>query len=409
MSIATRYETITGVRIGDQLPVFLLALGHGSAHWLGSAFYMLLPWIREDLGINYLVAGSLVAVTHLSSLLANFGSGALTDVTGRRVLILCLSLVLGTLALVGISLINHPFELAILIAIVGATGHIWHPAAISLLSGLYPEKRGFALSVHSLGASMGDALAPVTLGLMLSVMVWQTAVVITGLPVFGVVILLWYYLGRSEKSRDDPSLHNGWQGYLANLKLLCRSKALFLLSLMSAFHGAAQTGLMMFVPIYLADHLGAGPMITGFGFASLQIGGIFVAPLTGLLSDRIGRKPIVLCALAGSAVMTWLLAFAESEALFIPCVLLLGCLLFALRPVEHSWCMDLAPEKMAGTAIGILFGVSSIFALATPILTGAVADNWEISKVFWMLAVLIVVSGLLAFFIPTKKPGKTSD
>ena len=95
MSIATRYESITGVRIGDQLPAFLLALGHGSTHWLGSAFYMLLPWIREDLGINYLVAGSLVAITHLSSLLANLGSGALTDVTGRRVLILCLSLILG--------------------------------------------------------------------------------------------------------------------------------------------------------------------------------------------------------------------------------------------------------------------------------------------------------------------------
>ena len=409
MALAARYESITGVRIGAQMPAFLLALGHGSTHWLGSAFYMLLPWIREDLGINYLVVGTLVAVTHLSSLLANFGSGALTDVTGRRVLILCLSLILGTLALVGISLINHPFELAILIAIVGATGHIWHPPAISFLSGLYPKNRGFALSVHSLGASLGDALAPVTLGLMLSVMVWQTAVVMTGLPVFGVIILLWYALGRDEKSSDDPSLHNGWQGYLANLKQLGRNRALFLLSLMSAFHGAAQAGLMMFVPIYLADHLRVGPIITGFGFASLQIGGIFAAPLTGLFSDRIGRKPIVLGALAGSAVMTGLLALAESEALFIPCVLLLGCLLFAVRPVEHSWCMDLAPEKGAGTAIGILFGVSSIFAVATPVLIGAVADSWGISKVFWMLAVLIVVSGLLAVFVPGKNPGRTSE
>ncbi|SVB30758.1 uncharacterized protein METZ01_LOCUS183612 [marine metagenome] len=409
MALTARYEQITGVRLQEQMPAMLVALGHGSTHWIGTAFYMLLPWIREDLGINYLLAGSLVAATHLSSLLANFGSSALTDVTGRRILILCFSLVLGAIALIGTSFIDHPLELGILIAVAGATGHVWHPAAISYLSRLYPNQRGFALSAHSLGASLGDAMAPLILGMLLSVMLWKTAAFSAGLPVFGVVILLWWILGREENPENRFSEKGAWRLYFKNLKKLGRHKPLILLSLVSGFHGAAQTGLMMFIPIYLADDLKAGSMITGLGFAALQIGGVVAAPITGLLSDRLGRKPIILFSLAGSTLMTALMAMADQIEFFIPCVLILGFLLFAVRPVEHSWCMDLAPKAMAGSAIGILFGVASVFAMLTPPITGAVADEWGISQVFWMISMLVLISTVFAILVPGRIPEKTDD
>ena len=74
MAFAKKYETITGIRIRNQMTALLIALGHGSTHWLVAAFYMLLPWIREDLNASYLIAGTLVAITHLSSMITNFCS-----------------------------------------------------------------------------------------------------------------------------------------------------------------------------------------------------------------------------------------------------------------------------------------------------------------------------------------------
>ena len=65
----------------------MVGLVHGATHWLAATFYLLLPWIKEELQISYTDAGILVAVFHLASFLANFASGTLTDISGKRVLI----------------------------------------------------------------------------------------------------------------------------------------------------------------------------------------------------------------------------------------------------------------------------------------------------------------------------------
>ena len=99
MPLVAQFQKITGVPLRAQAPLLAVMFGHGATHWMGTAFYMLLPWIKDDLSLNYLAVGSLVALTHFSSFLANLGSGVLVDVTGRRVLIQCGALILGSLAL----------------------------------------------------------------------------------------------------------------------------------------------------------------------------------------------------------------------------------------------------------------------------------------------------------------------
>ena len=66
---------LTGVHWREQGPAFLVGFGHGGTHWIAAFFYLLLPYITRDLGFSYTDSGLLVAVFHLSALLANFGSG----------------------------------------------------------------------------------------------------------------------------------------------------------------------------------------------------------------------------------------------------------------------------------------------------------------------------------------------
>ena len=70
---------LSGVHWREQGPAFLVGVGHGGTHWIAAFFYLLLPYITRDLGLSYTDAGLLVAVFHLSSLLANFGSGLLVE------------------------------------------------------------------------------------------------------------------------------------------------------------------------------------------------------------------------------------------------------------------------------------------------------------------------------------------
>ena len=162
-------ERLTGLEWKGQGTVFLVASGHGGTHWIAATFYLLLPFITRDLGLSYAEAGMLVAVFHLSAFTANFASGLVVDVTGKRVVYQVASLAVGAAALLGCGGAQSLLWLFPMVVLIGATNNLWHPPAISFLSEHFPRQRGYALSIHALGASVGDALAPLAAGALLYV------------------------------------------------------------------------------------------------------------------------------------------------------------------------------------------------------------------------------------------------
>ncbi len=399
MALSASIQRWTGLPWSQQGPALMVGVGHGATHWVAATFYLLLPWIKETLQISYTNAGILVAVFHLASFLANFASGALTDITGKRVLIQSGSLTLGALALGGTSLAWSVIPLALMIAIIGATNNAWHPAAISFLSERYPDNRGYALAVHALGANVGDSIAPLMVGAVLGMLSWQDTALVSTVPVFVVAFWIWTVLSRHETISPAETKETQKVPYLSELKIMFRQFELLGLSMMSGFRAAAQVGLLMFVPLYLTDVLEAGPMMTGVGFSLMQLGGVLSSPVAGAWSDRIGRRPIVVGGLALSTLVIAFLAIAGSQILFVSGIAFLGFVLYGVRPVVHSWALDLTSKTMGGTVISLVFGTQSLFSIGIPVLSGMVADLFGLQRVFWLLAGLILVSNLIAFFL----------
>ena len=399
MALSASIQRWTGLPWSQQGPALMVGVGHGATHWVAATFYLLLPWIKETLQISYTNAGILVAVFHLASFLANFASGALTDITGKRVLIQSGSLTLGALALGGTSLAWSVIPLALMIAIIGATNNAWHPAAISFLSERYPDNRGYALAVHALGANVGDSIAPLMVGAVLGMLSWQDTALVSTVPVFVVAFWIWTVLSRHETIPSAETKETRKIPYLSELKIMFRQFELLELSMMSGFRAAAQVGLLMFVPLYLTAVLEAGPMMTGVGFSLMQLGGVLSSPVAGAWSDRIGRRPIVVGGLALSTLVIAFLAIAGSQILFVSGIAFLGFVLYGVRPVVHSWALDLTSKTMGGTVISLVFGTQSLFSIGIPVLSGMVADLFGLQRVFWLLAGLILVSNLIAFFL----------
>ena len=405
MALSASIQRWTGLPWSQQGPALMVGVGHGATHWVAATFYLLLPWIKETLQISYTNAGILVAVFHLASFLANFASGALTDITGKRVLIQSGSLTLGALALGGTSLAWSVIPLALMIAIIGATNNAWHPAAISFLSERYPDNRGYALAVHALGANVGDSIAPLMVGAVLGMLSWQDTALVSTVPVFVVAFWIWTVLSRHETISPAETKETRKVPYLSELKIMFRQFELLGLSMMSGFRAAAQVGLLMFVPLYLTDVLEAGPMMTGVGFSLMQLGGVLSSPVAGAWSDRIGRRPIVVGGLALSTLFIAFLAIAGSQILFVSGIAFLGFVLYGVRPVVHSWALDLTSKTMGGTVISLVFGTQSLFSIGIPVLSGMVADLFGLQRVFWLLAGLILVSNLIAFFLKDSRNG----
>jgi len=397
------FERLTGVQWRGQGSAFLVASGHGATHWIMAVVYVLLPFIAEDWGLTYAEAGGLISVFHVSAFAANAGSGAVVDITGRKVLIQSIALIVGGAALMAIGLAQGSWMLAGLIVFIGLTNNLWHPAAISYLSANFPDSRGYVLSIHTLGASVGDTIAPVVAGGLLTWMTWQSTASTSALPVFAVAVLLLTMLKRSPKGTPDggkPGNAMGLGDYLQGVAGLLRNKAVIGLCIMASFRSMTQNGLLMFLPFLMKEVLLFNSVLIGFGLMAMQIGGLIAGPIAGIVSDRIGRRPIALASMASTTAVVAGLIFIGNQTLFIAALALLGFVLFAVRPVIHSWAMDLTPKEMGGSTVSLLFGSQSAFSAAVPLVGGFIADSWGLKVVFFCFAGAVFMATLMTLKMP---------
>ncbi|MBT3660227.1 MAG: MFS transporter [Rhodospirillaceae bacterium] len=403
------FERFTGMEWRGQGPAVVVAGGHAATHWITGTLYVLVPFITKDLGLSYTQAGGLISVFYTASFAANAGSGAVVDITGRRVLIMALSLLIGAVALMGAGFAQSIWLLVGMVIIIGLTNNIWHPAAISYLSRLYPQNKGYVLSVHTLGASFGDMLAPVSAGALLVWMGWQGTATVSALPVFLVAAVIALSLRRSSvgaaESSETSANAMSFRAYLDGLADLIKNRVVLSLCLMSAFRSMAQNGLFLFLPLFMVDVLGFGSVLLGIALMSMQIGGIFAGPLAGAVSDRMGRRPIMVAGMAGTTLAILGLTMVENPTAFIAAMAALGVALFAVRPVIHSWVMDLTPAGMGGSAVSVLFGTQSALSALVPVAGGYIADLWGLKIVFYLLAGTVLIATLMAALIADKPRG----
>ena len=401
---------MTGVPWARQGPVFLVSLGHGTTHWIAAFFYLLLPFLGSDLGLSYTDTGFLVSVFHLSSLAANLGSGLAVDISGRRILFQIISLWVGGGALLAFGFTDQFVLLTGLVVLLGASNNLWHPAAIVYLSERYPENRGYVLSIHALCANLGDTLAPPVAGALLTILTWQQTSFTGALPVFLVVLVLSItLLHKDRETEPDRKAPTSFREYASSVKNIFKNRVIVGLCLASGCRNVAQNGLYLFLPLYLINELRTGAILMGLVMMALQVGGLVAAPIAGTWSDKVGRQPVILWGLALSAGVIALIASLHGDLAIIAVVALAGFFLFAIRPVVHSWLMDLSPPGYFGSSTSILFGTQAVMTAAVMPIGGMIADRYGLAMVFYFLAGITLIASLIVFLLPTQVPHGNSE
>ena len=395
-------ERLTGIPLRDQWPAWMVALGHGATHWVLAAYLVMAPFFTKELGISYTEAGLLFATFHVCSFIANFGSGAAVDLVGRRVFLQVIALVLGAAALAVIVWADGFWFIVPAVGLIGATNNLWHPPAISYLSSAFPKTKGYALSIHALGASVGDAIAPLAAGFIIAAIGWRLTAPVAAVPVLIVAAILLMALGPRERSENAAGNGKKMSGkdYLGGMKVLVSNRLVTALCVIAGFRTMTMMGLLMFLPFYLADEMKLGATAVGATLMAMQIGGLIATPIAGIWSDRKGRRPVVLAGFTGTTIILAMITLIDSQWALVAGVSVLGFSLYAARPVMHSWMMDITPDHMSGSAMSLLFGTQSLFNILVPPVGGLIADTWGLTAVFYMLAGTILVANALVFLVP---------
>ena len=218
----------------------------------------------STLGLNPVSAGLVGTIRALGSGTASTVGGVLIDrFQHRRLAILYLSM--GTMG-VGYLLVGlAPTYLLILVALAftAGAGSIWHPAARSLLSQIYPRRRGFIISLDRSAGSVGDTIGPLAVGALLAYITWQQ-IYMLALPIaLAVVVFLWLVLRGAEtyqqlgarKQQEEP---RSLKKQLSALKEVFKNSGnvLTVLLVVKAVAGFGQGGLLLWVPLYLSQDQG---------------------------------------------------------------------------------------------------------------------------------------------------------
>ena len=385
--------------------LWLITMGHGLTHWYPSTFYLLLPIIGKELGLTYSQIGLIMTCQYVAGAIANVPGGIIVDTVGRKGVLMALSLFWVGFPYLLMGFAHGYLMLLSCVALVGFGNSLWHPTAIPTLARRYPERKGLVLSLHGMGGNVGDALAPLAVGSLLAVLSWREVVILNVMPGLVMSLLILAFLGtmrlgpRAKPGAAEPQ-GQSLAEYFRGVPALFRNRSLVLLTTSSAFRSMTQNTLLTFLPVYLAYEMGFSPFWVGAGMFALQAAGFAATPLAGHLSDRMGRRSIMMTSMFMTAVVLAFMTFAGKSHAFIAFVAVLGFFLYAIRPVLQAWLLETTPKNMGGTSIGILFGAQSLGSSVAPLIAGVIADHYGLLAVFWFLAGTIVVANLFIFWMP---------
>jgi MFS family permease len=137
--------------------------------------------------------------------------------------------------------------------------------------------------------------------------------------------------------------------------------------------------------------------------------GIFLGPVIGLVSDRAGRKPLIIAIMLVSTVLPVTMAWPGGGLALTVSVVVFGAFFFSVNSLTQAAAMDLTEgQRLEGTAIGLMWGSNAIFGAISPIIAGGLAAVWGFAATFYYVAALFFLGFLVSLAMPHTKPSRAA-
>ncbi len=373
--------------------IALFAFAHFSHHLCTGLLVPLLPLIRISFGLEYFQSGMLV-----SSFTLAYGFGGpvmawLADRVSPRLLIAA-GLIGVSLAGMAVSICQNHYQLAALLALMGVLGASYHAPASSLLSSMLSSKeRGRSLGLHLVGGTSAFLVTPVLAGTIATLAGWNWAFLLLGLPPLVAAI------ARAILLRDPEAaaLKAGRDQAKERASLLDVARMLGGIVILAVLLQVIGSAFSTYLPLFLADAHGVDPALAGI-LGGLAIGtGAIGAPIAGALSDRVGRKPVILASLAATGPLICLVAVVGYGPMLIGIIALYGILMSMRAAPMESLIADVVPLNRRATVLGIYYFLGLETAGVASPLVGMMIDVIGPSPTFILLAALATLLALLVF------------
>ncbi|WP_127491865.1 MFS transporter [Paenibacillus glycanilyticus] len=384
--------------------VYSILFAISSVHLLNDAMQSvvsaLFPIFEDSLGLKFGQIGWIAFTLNMTSSVLQPAVGLLSDKKPAPWM-LPVGMGCSLVGMVGLAYAPSFWMLLLAVVFVGFGSAVFHPEGSRVVFFAAGERRGLAQSIYQVGGNFGQALAPLMTIYIFVPLGQRGAVLGTFLAIAAILVLLrvvpWYGAQLAEKGAPVKKKAAGSAPAVSpyNKKVIAFALTLLLILVFARSWYAA--GIGSFYNFYMQDKYGLSIKAAQVPLFIFMAAGVLGTFFGGILSDRFGRKRMMLFSIAGSAPFALLLPHVSLGWVY-PVIFVLGFILQSGFSVSVVYAQELLPGKV-GMASGLITGLAFGMGGLGSIVLGTAADHYGILDTMVACSFLPLI-GLLSVLLP---------
>lgn len=349
-----------------------------------------LPLFAQALNATPAEIGWIVMASTIPGILVSFPAGALSDYLGKRRVLLASLIVFATAPLLYLW-VDTPWQLMVVRFYHGFATAIFGTVASAAIAERYTSDRAAKLSTYSSITIVGRSVAPFLGGVLISLASFQAVYIACAIS--GALALA---AGSMLRDVAPPPITTKLElpRFWDSLITVLRDRRIMLVSTIEAAQYLVFGAIEAFLALFAAS-LGMPAWQIGVILGVQLVSIVFIKPVMGKASDRVGRKQVIIPGLLIGAVSLVLLPYAPTFIGLSVLSLVFGLGFAAVTSSTTALVADLTKDSRFGSSMGVLRTVMDVGQSIGPVLTGAMIAYAGYGSAFTLLAAILLGAAVL--------------
>ncbi|QLG29897.1 MFS transporter (plasmid) [Halorarum halophilum] len=364
----------------------------------GSSFYLagrivippLAVPIKDGFGIGNAEFGLALSILWAAYALMQFPGGVTSDATGHKAVLVGSMLISG----VGFALLatGGTYEAFLVAALVtGVGGGLFMIVQFRFLSVLYGDNKGRAFGLSGGITGIAGVVAPIAATSIVGVASWRHPFAAMVVIVIAVALVL-HVRVRERYVFERPALS---AAVSRSIDQISSAKILLLMAITAIFSVAVQA-VTTFIPLFMYEVKGLSLSMSGTMLSVYFLVAVVARPISGTLSDVVGRRTVAGSALVFSGVLlAYVVLVAKPFYALLVSFALFSWAIVSFSPAMDAYYMDLFADDSMGGAFGLARTFILFVGSTGPYLIGVGAETSGFANSFAIISGCLVLAGAM--------------
>ena len=358
-----------------------------------------LPLFAVALGAGPEGIGLAVGISTVTGILFKMPSGALSDVIGRRRTMLAGLVVFGLMPFAYL-FITHYAALVVVRFLHGLATAIYGPVAMAVVADIAGARKGEMLSWFSsvgiagtlLGAPIGGYLLFLLGGEEAGLTSYRAVFLCSALTGTAALVLGLITLRNGDKPAEGRSLSERAHLFFQGIREVVADRRVLMTSSMEGIQNMSMGALEAFLPVYAVTVAGLNVFHAGLIWGVQIVVTLIAKPVMGKVSDRWGRRPLIVAGMLLCAVPFALIPHLTGFVALMAAGMVFGLGEAFVTSSSAALVADFCKARHYGAAMGTFGTIFDVGHAAGPIVTGLLVASFGYGPAFAIVATLLCAS-----------------